>query len=1358
MKVTYKNPKLLILFFVGMLFSACSNLIDDFIECGKSETSVKDDGVSICVDIDEKSARTALPVVTVDDISYISLMYADSEGETSLLIGSWNSVSELKESVLPFKVGTYNFTITAICKDVVLKQTKSYSITNGSNKLSFTPKITSISSDFSGKGSLNVSVSFNPENVKKVYGGVYTTSETKVAGFVDEELSIESGGKVLYSKENIPSGNYLVVFKFYADEEKKQLLDMYYEYASIVNGMTSASECVINELGCLFKIIYKLNDGAFAGGFAAPGTFSEFSSESIQLPAAANMVRDGYEFAGWYLNADFTGDCQTEISCGSAGNKTFYAKWLKKVTITFDANGTGAQISTNSQTVVKGQQATLKTKSELGLSWQGKKFYGWAPNADAASPSYLDGAEITVDTDSLVLYAIWSVSNINPAGPSDTTDTDGDGLSDWEEINTYFTDPSCTDTDGDGWSDGVEVKGLYSKNTNTFNPLIADTPQLSIRMSGKPNISYKYTLTAGGTSTETVTSNQGYTGSTSSTNSFTKTHTETHGWHVKAGVSVAHHWSPIGNPADVYKNTTTVTAEAGYNGSVANGDTYTYSQSTSEGWSKSWSNGKSTTNSSSKTVSGGAISIPVKFLNPSYIAYTVENVTVALYRFPNNSSDTRKFVKTLELSTPGAFVIPPQSESAEMQLKTDLGIGLTEELLKWSTGFEIEISGYKITLQKENQFANDFTETLTKVRAKTASVYIDWGSLSGMQPKTYNVSVKNTYNTEAQNIDELYPQPNLDYVFQNMLHYVKGVDYSLNSNECLEAFYRITNKAPASDGSLRDGAWFILHKYTTPSGTREQTMYKPYTGSVTGGWKFSDIKLEAGDEVYVFYSIDKDGDGVPLNEELIYGSDDTKPDTDGDGLTDYEEIYGWYKSHLESKYSSTNKVHTSAVLKDTDGDDLLDYTSVSSKLDTDPIMPKQSDDTSLGTVQYAYSEKGQFYNFRFNNSKEASLSGSCENLYLNILPKVSFAEVRISTSEDGNYAVFGPNTPIPLLIGKNTFYIKCTAPDGTTSDIYKINFDSSFKEMTNFKLSSPTLSNGLVNITWNSYSDARVITKNYGGYMLYAEKSDALDSSPVFERSYIDSALDNPSDAIKEKSSFYLKMPSLEAGNKSLELASNTNYCIYLFAYVHSDSDSDFKYKCLGREKIKTSVAEKAELIFYAHYIYDWKDQDGGCDPQYYWYFNGGELPLSELNVGSDNKKTFDDDDDKTYCFGEGKIHKYGNDPQKFSNCTKVIKKEFSRKKDISFTVTWNATEYDKGSPDDPLGTVTAKFTYTKSTDTWNCTWTSEHGASGTSTIKAGQRSGVYNGGYWNGNRWELHNSSEGEIDFHWDWAWDYKE
>ena len=46
--------------------------------------------------------------------------------------------------------------------------------------------------------------------------------------------------------------------------------------------------------------------------------------------------------------------------------------------------------------------------------------------------------------------------------PTTPKDTDGDGLSDQDELNKYFTNPLLTDTDGDTFSDGAEISGGYN--------------------------------------------------------------------------------------------------------------------------------------------------------------------------------------------------------------------------------------------------------------------------------------------------------------------------------------------------------------------------------------------------------------------------------------------------------------------------------------------------------------------------------------------------------------------------------------------------------------------------------------------------------------------------------------------------------------------------------------------------------------------------------------------------------------------------------------------------------------------------------------------------------------------------------
>ena len=51
-------------------------------------------------------------------------------------------------------------------------------------------------------------------------------------------------------------------------------------------------------------------------------------------------------------------------------------------------------------------------------------------------------------------------------------DSDGDGLSDYHELNVYFTDHNNEDTDGDGYNDGLEIERGYSPRHGDAKKLI----------------------------------------------------------------------------------------------------------------------------------------------------------------------------------------------------------------------------------------------------------------------------------------------------------------------------------------------------------------------------------------------------------------------------------------------------------------------------------------------------------------------------------------------------------------------------------------------------------------------------------------------------------------------------------------------------------------------------------------------------------------------------------------------------------------------------------------------------------------------------------------------------------------------
>lgn len=62
------------------------------------------------------------------------------------------------------------------------------------------------------------------------------------------------------------------------------------------------------------------------------------------------------------------------------------------------------------------------------------------------------------DGDGLTDYEEIFTHETDPLSP----DTDNDGLSDYEEVHIYKTDPKNPDTDNDGYEDGLEVEGGYN--------------------------------------------------------------------------------------------------------------------------------------------------------------------------------------------------------------------------------------------------------------------------------------------------------------------------------------------------------------------------------------------------------------------------------------------------------------------------------------------------------------------------------------------------------------------------------------------------------------------------------------------------------------------------------------------------------------------------------------------------------------------------------------------------------------------------------------------------------------------------------------------------------------------------------
>ena len=104
-----------------------------------------------------------------------------------------------------------------------------------------------------------------------------------------------------------------------------------------------------------YSITYQLNGGKFEG---ANDPLSQYNVESGKYTLPVPAYTD-YRFDGWYENASFTGDPVTEITQGTVGDLTFYAKWTKVYNVTLYYNNTTKTL----ENIASGEKIELPTRS-----------------------------------------------------------------------------------------------------------------------------------------------------------------------------------------------------------------------------------------------------------------------------------------------------------------------------------------------------------------------------------------------------------------------------------------------------------------------------------------------------------------------------------------------------------------------------------------------------------------------------------------------------------------------------------------------------------------------------------------------------------------------------------------------------------------------------------------------------------------------------------------------------------------------------------------------------------------------------------------------------------------------------------
>jgi len=514
---------------------------------------------------------------------------------------------------------------------------------------------------------------------------------------------------------------------------------------------------------------------------------------------------------------------------------------------------------------------------------------------------------------------------------SPLADSDGDGLLDLNELNTFGTNPQLADTDGDGFDDFSEVVTFaFDNQVNNFrfNPLIADMPEIDIQLVSQPEIQLNYTTTSG--SSQSISTNRSVSSSTSTSHSKAYTSTWSSSVSHEAGVSLT-----LGNQTEG--------GSKGFNAKVSVSATASYTNTNTEGHEKSTSWNDETTHENGTTndkgtafeennsisTSDGDILVSVKVANTGNVAYSINNLFLNASYFDGSAAD-RPFVPvgTLKFDDPNnsqfpVFTLSPGQATGVMTFRTSpLNVNAVKKLLRDSRGMSIRPSIYDML----DQNGTSYNFASTGIGTQTALVKVDYVGNGGRKNITKRVAVHGDPSAAVT------------------------VDHILNGILQINAVVTDSYGAPASQGVVSSvdgltnndpyGFWIMMLGKNQGNNQMETTTYTtpqdrsrwiargnldPYTTSIVDQYDPTQLTVNGGDIVHLFYMQDSDLDGLPDVQEFFYRSDPLQKDTDGDGLEDSTEVKGWDVTWENQFHSQpTQHVYSSPTLKDTDSDGVTD--------------------------------------------------------------------------------------------------------------------------------------------------------------------------------------------------------------------------------------------------------------------------------------------------------------------------------------------------------------------------------------------------------------------------------------------------
>jgi hypothetical protein len=527
-----------------------------------------------------------------------------------------------------------------------------------------------------------------------------------------------------------------------------------------------------------------------------------------------------------------------------------------------------------------------------------------------------------------------------------TQDTDGDGLSDFDEIYLYNSDPRSVDTAGDAkrpggridpdFFDGAKVaRGLSPILKDTTgdgyedaeleargrNPRLAYVPKARLELATDIvlELNYQTTSTDGVTEVDGVTSSAETTIERAHGTTTSRSDTRTHEHAVEVGLE-----KEVG-----VKSGVTASLTYGYTNTSSVTTTNETRQESRRALTEALEELRQTETAQefSVTKTSGLLTLGVELVNDSEVTFALSNPIVSVLWFDSEAGRYQS-LSTLEFPTSTFTLSPGASTGTITASESELNLALFERVMQNPSNLIFEVANWELT----DEHGQNFEFRRERVGDLTSLVIIDTGD----EVRRYHVAT-NLHRKRVQRgdiIDIEFAGMRLEYILNSL-----RIDFETATDESGRRM--LTSLNGLSEDSAKRSFWapIVSHAEIAPAGA-----------------DFEDFVLKPGQTIILAYVEDRDGDGLNSREEFIFGTSDETPYSAGfppllDGESEdpskpIEDFTDYFKARVGWEVAVEGEapyhVYPDPALIDSNGDGCSDY--LNWVLGTDPHKVDTSGD------------------------------------------------------------------------------------------------------------------------------------------------------------------------------------------------------------------------------------------------------------------------------------------------------------------------------------------------------------------------------------------------------------------------------